>query len=266
MRQLKQHLAGLVVALSSLGAASAMAQGVAPVLADVPLGKADAPVTVIEYASFTCPHCAHFANETFDQVKAAYIDTGKVKWIYRDFPLDEIATRASQLARCGGADRYYGFVATLFRQQLTWATQQDPLKGLAQIGKLGGISDLEFNACMNDQQVENAVLQSRLDAQKQYDVNSTPTFIINGKKYPGALPIEDLSKILDALLPASAQAAPAAPPAASAPSAAAPSTPAAPTTPMASDSSTMTWIIGGIVVLVAIAGAGVMLMRRKSTR
>jgi len=247
MRQINQYLAALlIIAAGTFATLPALAQtpqappatpappaGVAPVLEDIPLGKADAPVTIIEYASLTCPHCAHFANDIFDKVKAAYIDTGKVKWIYRDFPLDEVALRAAMMARCGGAEHYYGFIELIFRQQQHWIQEKDPLQALADLGRLGGITPEQFKACMSNQVVENAVLQSRVNAQKQFDVDSTPTFIINGEKHAGALEFPDFSKVVDALLPA-AQAAPGAPAAPSAPSTPAASTPAAPATPATS--------------------------------
>jgi protein-disulfide isomerase len=254
MRQIKQYLAAGTIILGCLIGPAANAEGVAPVLGDLALGKADAPVTVIEYASLTCPHCAHFAIETFDKVKAAYIDTGKVKWIYRDFPLDEMALRAAMMARCGGADRYYGFVDIIFKQQQSWATQKDPLQALAQLGRLGGIGDTEFKACMTNQQVENAVLQSSLNAKKEFDVDSTPSFIVNGKKQSGALDFDAFSKVIDALLPTAA----AAPVASNAP--ANPGAPAAPT----ADNGKTTWIIGAGIVIVVLVAAGVLFARRKS--
>jgi protein-disulfide isomerase len=197
-------LASLLLAFALLGglaAASAPAAAqVAPVMQDLPLGKEDAPVTVIEYASLTCPHCADFMNNAFDQIKTAYIDTGKVKWIYRDFPLDQVALRAAMLARCAGPDRYYAFVETLFKQQKVWVQQKDPLQGIAAVGRLGGITQEQFDACMKNKDVENAALQNELDAQKQFGVDSTPTFIINGTKHAGELSLADFSALVDPLL------------------------------------------------------------------
>jgi protein-disulfide isomerase len=267
MRQIKQYLAGaLLFAGCLLGAAAARAD-VAPVMSDVTLGKADAPVTVIEYASLTCPHCAHFANDTFDKVKAAYIDTGKVKWIYRDFPLDEMALRAAMMARCGGADRYYGFIELIFKQQLHWVTDKDPLQALAQLGRFGGMSEEQFKACMANKDVENAVLQSRVNAQKEYGVDSTPTFIINGEKQAGALEFDDFAKAVDALLPAAA-AKPSAPPAPSpsAPASAPPAPKSGSDAPPAAGMSSTTWIVGGIVVVVILIGGIAWFTRRKSAR
>jgi protein-disulfide isomerase len=193
-------LACLLLAYAVAGSVPAAAQAVSPVMQDLPLGKDDAPVTVIEYASLTCPHCADFMNNTFPQIKSAYIDTGKVKWIYRDFPLDQVALRAAMLARCAGPDRYYAFIETLFRQQKIWVAQKDPLQGIAAVGRLGGISADQFDACMKNKAVEDAALQNELDAQKQFGVDSTPTFLINGTKHAGELSLAEFSALVDPLL------------------------------------------------------------------
>jgi protein-disulfide isomerase len=261
MQQMKQYVAGLLIAAGRLfGAVMAQAADIAPVLDDLPLGKTDAPITVIEYASLTCPHCAHFANETFDKVKTAYIDTGKVKWIFRDFPLDEIALRAAMMARCGGADRYYGFIEIIFKQQQHWATEKDPLQALAQLGRFGGMSEDQFKACMSNQPVESAVLQSRVNAQKQFDVDSTPSFIINGTKQTGAMEYADFAKAVDALLPPAGPAVPA-PPSTPAPQGA-----ATPPAAAATSKDTSIWIVVGTVVVVALVGGVLLFMRRTSTR
>ena len=193
-------LACLLLAYAVAGSVPAAAQAVSPVLQDLPLGKDDAPVTVIEYASLTCPHCADFMNNSFGRIKTAYIDTGKVKWIYRDFPLDQVALRAAMLARCAGPDHYYAFIETLFRQQTVWIAQKDPLQGIAAVGRLGGISADQFDACMKNKDVENAALQNELDAQKQFGVDSTPTFLINGTKHAGELSLAEFGALVDPLL------------------------------------------------------------------
>ena len=112
------------------------------------LGKADAPITIIEYASLTCPHCADFDKEVLPELKTKYIETGKAKLVYRDFPLDQWAMRAAMLARCAPADKYFSFIDVLFQNQITWATAKDPMAALEKIGKLGGVSSEQFNACM----------------------------------------------------------------------------------------------------------------------
>src|SRR5687768_5061793 len=111
---------------------------------DMALGKPDAPVTVIEYASMTCPHCAHFHAETLKAFKEKYVDTGKVRLIFREFPFDGLALRASMLARCAGAERYFPMLDVLFQQQNQWTRAKDPMAALAQIGRLAGVSPQKF--------------------------------------------------------------------------------------------------------------------------
>lgn len=175
----------------------AAAQALQPVMQDVVLGSPDAKVTLIEYASMTCPHCAHFDEELLPKLKADYIDKGTVKLIFRDFPLDGLALRAHMLARCAGAERFYGFVDVLFRQQKQWAAAPDPMVELKRLGRLGGVSDAQFDACMTDKKLEEYVLQSRFEAQNKMKVNSTPTFILGDKVMSGVPDYNDLKKLLD---------------------------------------------------------------------
>src|SRR5271168_4105284 len=145
---MRKILLSLVVLVGSGLAGPGVAGARADDSADHVLGKADAPITIIEYASLTCPHCAEFNKEVLPEVKAKYIETGKAKLIYRDFPLDQWALRASVLARCAPADKYFGFVDVLFQNQVTWATAKDPMAALEKIGMLGGVSSAQFSACM----------------------------------------------------------------------------------------------------------------------
>ncbi len=170
---------------------------------DMVMGADKAPVTIIEYASLTCPHCAHFNEETFPKLKAEYIDTGLVKYIDRDFPLDRIALQASKVARCAGPDRYFAFIDVFFRQQMNWAAGNDPNKitlNLKRLAKQGGMSDDVFDKCLNDKAVEDAVLAQSLKGEQEFKVNSTPTLIINGKPHPGALEFDELQKVLQPLV------------------------------------------------------------------
>ena len=160
------------------------------------LGKADAPITIVEYASLTCPHCAAFARDTLPKIKAEWIDPGKAKLVFRDFPLDGSAVKASVLARCAPPEKFYGFIDVLFSSQESWARNPDPTPGLARIAKLGGMSEEQFNACMADNALQDRVLASRLTAEKEYKVESTPTFFINGTKLTGALPYEQFDEAL----------------------------------------------------------------------
>jgi protein-disulfide isomerase len=163
------------------------------------LGNPDAPITIVEYASLTCPHCAHFADDVLPELKKKWIDTGKAKLVLRDFPLDEPALRAAMIARCAPPDRYYAYVDTFFSAQEKWVTARDYRDALARLVKLGGMSKDEFDNCLKDTALENKIVEGRLIASKELDVNSTPTFFINGTKFAGAPTVEDFDKVLSGL-------------------------------------------------------------------
>ena len=164
------------------------------------LGDPNAPVTIIEYASLTCPHCATFHNEVLPELKEKYIAPGKVRLVYRDFPLDQPALAAATLAHCAGPDRYFGFLDVLFETQESWAGADDHLAALKRLGKLGGLSEQQIDACFADQQLADRILRTRLDAQNEHEINSTPSFVINGETYDGARELEEFSEIIDPLL------------------------------------------------------------------
>ena len=164
------------------------------------IGAPDAPVTMIEYSSLTCPHCAAFHTDTLPGLKERYIDTGKVRLVLRDFPLDEAALRAAMIAHCAGPERHARFVDVFFAQQQNWARAKDPVQALTQLAKLGGLGEAEVKACLADQELEKAVLQARLDGQQRFDIRSTPTFIIDGKAYPGNRSVEEFAEIIDPML------------------------------------------------------------------
>ena len=207
MKKVLLRLSGSLVAVLGLWTLVwlplVLGQSSAAELQEEAIGDPNAPVTIIEYASLTCPHCAHFQKDVLPQLKERYIATGKVRLIYRDFPLDQRALAASILAHCAGPERYFGFLDVLFKTQEGWARADDYLAALKQIGKLGGLTDAQMAACFADQDLTNRILQSRLDAQSQHDVNSTPTFIIGGKAYAGARDIEEFASLIDPLLPKS---------------------------------------------------------------
>lgn len=168
-------------------------------MAERVIGKADAPITIIEYASLTCPHCARFHKETLPKLKAGFIDTGKVKLIYRDFPFDGLALRAAALARCAPPERYWAVLETLFAQQDNWTRARDPLQALGNIGKLAGMSQATVDACFKDTKLLDSIAQLRIDGEKTHGVSSTPTFIIGDKKISGAEPYETFEKLLKSL-------------------------------------------------------------------
>jgi protein-disulfide isomerase len=163
------------------------------------LGNPDAPITIVEYASLTCPHCAHFANDVLPELKKKWIDTGKVKLVLRDFPLDEPALRAAMIARCAPPDRYYAYVDTFFAAQDKWIMARDYREALARLVKLGGMGKEEFDSCLKNTALENKIVEGRLIASKEFDVNSTPTFFINGTKFTGAPTLEEFDKALSGL-------------------------------------------------------------------
>jgi protein-disulfide isomerase len=162
-------------------------------LGDMVLGSDTAPCTIIEYASMTCPHCAHFHETTYPELKKKYIDTGKVRFIFREFPLDQLAAAAFMLARCGGKERYFPLIETLFQQQKDWVVQR-PLAPLMAISKQAGISEQGFNECLKNQQVLDGIEEVRQRASSKLNVQSTPTFFINGKLFRGALTLTEMEK------------------------------------------------------------------------
>jgi protein-disulfide isomerase len=163
------------------------------------LGNADAPITIVEYASLTCPHCAHFANDVLPELKKKWIDSGKAKLVLRDYPLDEPALRAAMIARCAPPDRFYAYVDTFFAAQDKWVMARDYREALARLVKLGGMSQDEFDNCLKNTELENKIVEGRLVASKEFDVNSTPTFFINGTKFTGAPTVEEFDKVLSEL-------------------------------------------------------------------
>jgi protein-disulfide isomerase len=167
-----------------------------PAVGDMALGDSGAPVTVIEYASMTCPHCATFHQENYKKMISEFVDTGQVYFIFREFPLDNLALVASVLARCAGKDRFFPFLETLFKQQESWASSEDPFQALSIIGQSGGLSPEQFEACTRDDDLVNSIANSRLQAEQQFNITSTPTFIVNGVAVAGNLPWEEFANIL----------------------------------------------------------------------
>jgi protein-disulfide isomerase len=160
------------------------------------LGNPDAPITILEYSSLTCPHCARFHMNTLPDVKKNWIDTGKARLVYRNFPLDGLALRAAAVASCVQGDAYFGFLDALFRGQSRWARAKDPTAALAQVARLAGIDQKTFDACIADQAEMDHILRQKVDGQQAYKIRSTPTFVINGDKVEGALGPEQFGKLL----------------------------------------------------------------------
>ena len=172
------------------------------VLGDMALGSKDASVTIIEYASMTCPHCAAFTKDVFPELKKAYIDTGKVRFVFREFPLDQVALAASALARCVAKDdapKYFAIVDILFRQQNDLAS--DALGTINRVGKQAGFSEQMIKDCVqNDPSVQKGILDSREFAYNKLKVNSTPFFFVNGTPVRGETSFDAFEKLIKPLL------------------------------------------------------------------
>ena len=173
-------------------------------LGDMAIGDEKAPVTIYEYASMTCGHCANFATRTFPELKKRYIDTGKVRFVMREFPLDPLAAAGFMLARCtanGDAGKYIAVVDTLFLQQNAWVVQQ-PLEPLKTISKQAGLGEQDFEKCLANQQLLDGMEKARQHAATRLRVNSTPTFFINGKRFAGDMSIDEMAKAIEPYLKA----------------------------------------------------------------
>ena len=163
------------------------------------LGPADAKVTVVEYASLSCPHCAHFDTTVFDQFKQKYVDSGKVRYIFREFPLNAPAYAAASVARCAPADKFFDVVHAYFRKQATWLSSNNLKASTLDIAKEFGFTEQSFDACLTNQALFKAIDEVKARG-ASFGVSATPTFFINGKKYQGSLTLEDLDKAIEPLL------------------------------------------------------------------
>ena len=197
----------LVGAMAAVPAAAALAPlvparaaGIGEKPGDMAVGDPDAPVTVIEFFSLTCPSCERFHKQVYNRLKPEYVDAGRVRFVVRDFPLNAPAFEAAVLAHCAGRERYFTFIDVLFQTFDDWASSRDFNDKLGQIGELGGVSRDRFADCLADQGLENSIFQSIADGQAEYDVSGTPTLVVNGEKYDGQMSFDALSKHIDRLL------------------------------------------------------------------
>lgn len=172
-------------------------------IADLVLGDADAPIELIEYASYTCPHCATFHTAVFEPLKKDYIDTGKVKFVYREVYFDKFGLWASMVARCGGEMRYFGVQKMLFDEQAEWLAggkdTMEIVENLRKIGKRAGLTDENLDACLNDGEMAEQLYAKFTKEVEEYDINATPTLVIDGEKHSN-MSYADLKEILDAKL------------------------------------------------------------------
>jgi protein-disulfide isomerase len=188
------HAEGASVPVDQLMAPSSL-----PDIVEAKAGADAAPVTIVEYASMTCSHCAAFHATTYPVLMSKYVDTGKVRFVLREFPLDPLATAAFMLARCAGPERN-AMVGLLFQQQRNWAFAQKPIEALASLVKQTGMSQASFEACLKDQDLHEKINEVRDRAAEKFGVEATPTFFFNGIKHNGAISPEELDKFLEPLL------------------------------------------------------------------
>lgn len=177
--------------------AKLMAPGPLP---EMSVGKADAKVTIVEYMSMTCPHCARFHNETYDAIKAKYVDSGQVRFVVREFPFDPRAAAAFMLARCAPEGQYFPMISMLFKQQEQWAAAQNGRDALLQMSKLAGFTQESFEACLTNQKLLDDVQATMQKGDKDFGVKATPTFFVNGKKYSGEMSVDTMSALIDSML------------------------------------------------------------------
>lgn len=162
------------------------------------LGNAMAPVVLIEYASLSCPHCADFHEKVVDPLMPTYIESGKVKYVFRDFPLNAPALEASKIAHCAGPEKFFSFIKVLFQSQNNWVIPGTP--EIKKIAALGGITAEQYDKCIKDPTIENKILKTQKDANEILGVKSTPTIFINGIQYKGEHNFEDVSESIDKYL------------------------------------------------------------------
>jgi protein-disulfide isomerase len=174
-----------------------------PSLGEQSLGKADAPVVMIEYASATCPHCAEFHEKVLPLIKTEYIDTGKVRFIFREFPLDKLAMGAFMLARCVPSDKYFPTIDMMFRRQQTWRTSSNPGDELFRIMQLSGMDKVGFEACLKRQEIVKGIAETAKKARDEFGVKGTPAIFINGMKIDGHKEMADVKAAIDAAIKAS---------------------------------------------------------------
>jgi protein-disulfide isomerase len=164
---------------------------------DMVLGKEDAPYTIVEYSSMTCPHCAAFHKTVLPKLKEKYIDTGKARYIIREFPLDNVAAAAFMLGRCVDQAKYFDFIDLLYANQEEWAFKDNPLPGLQKFSKQVGFTEEKFNECLKDEKLLNHIEWVRDRGSKQFGVKATPTFFINGQKLKG-VELDAFEKVMGA--------------------------------------------------------------------
>ncbi|MGF1447356.1 MAG: DsbA family protein [Pikeienuella sp.] len=167
---------------------------------DVAIGADDAPVTIIEYASFTCPHCADFHIDTWPEIKRRYVDTGKVRFVLREIYFDRFGLWASIVARCGGAAGFYPLTDAILKAQRDWMRADDVVDGLMKVGRINGLTTERMRACLSDREAALALVEGFRENSARDQVQSTPTFLINGQAHRGNMDIEEFSELIEGAL------------------------------------------------------------------
>ncbi|WP_371170095.1 DsbA family protein [Aliiroseovarius sp. 2305UL8-7] len=190
---------GSVPGVSIAEAQSADAEVEVELAPDMVLGDADAPVTVIEYASFTCPHCANFHETVFKELKKNYIDTGKIKFVLREVYFDRFGLWAGMIARCGGETRYFGLADKIYTDQKEWIGDGDPgqiLNNLRKIGRTAGMTDEQLDACLQDEAMAQSMVAAYQQNATADEINATPSFVIDGTTYSN-MSYDEFAKLID---------------------------------------------------------------------
>ncbi len=164
------------------------------------MGDPKAPVTIVEYASLTCSHCAPYHGEVFPIIKEKYIDTGKVRYIFREFPLDAVSAAAFMLVRCSPEENFFDMTSSMFSQQRSWAFTDDPYSSLIKLAKQFGFNKGTFDACISNQKILDDITAIRERGHKEFGVSGTPTFFIEGERHVGAMSAEEMSTMIDSKL------------------------------------------------------------------
>lgn len=171
-------------------------------LAEMSIGSPDAPVTLNEYSSLTCGHCANFHVVTLPEIKKNYVDTGKVRIVFHDFPLDNLAFAAAMISRCAGSARHFELFDRLYHTQENWARSEDPRSALIAIARFSGLTAEDVDQCLTSEELTKGVQAASQADQALYNINATPTFVINGEKIEGAINYDDFKGVLDKALAA----------------------------------------------------------------
>lgn len=200
MTQIRALLPGLLAFLFAVFVLAPGAEAQAARPGDVAIGSADAPVTVIEYFSLTCTLCAQFHTETMPDIFAKYVKSGKVRFIYRDFPLDDVALGAAMVTQCLDDRLHYGFVQMLYKQQGKWTTSDDPVGAVARLARVAGLNAERAAACLSDTQLRDTIVAGQNAASRDFQITAPPSFIIDGELIAGVLSISDFEDLIEPLL------------------------------------------------------------------